>query len=555
MKYIREASGAKLKVHEAVSASGGTRVDLFGSTDQICNAFGLLLGVAFGGAAGVQVQLLIPADKAGIIIGKGGENLKRCRQLFNIRATVEREPVVDPSTFTSERLLQIVTGDDVGYSVQALSFLLSNRQGQPTATALSHVKNPSEDPDHVQVHVVIPEPKLAGAVLGPQGERMKSIAANTGCNVSVTPREAPGERRVVILGGFQQNTTAQALVIEQMAEVARQEGNDLPECTVILLMRSEAAGAVIGKQGQGLVSLRESTSCKVEVGRAEVSGHRPVRIHGALQSVLQCEKMVHDAATQAIAARMQGLGAGGAGNLAGANGHAPPGGVRREPHNTIMPAAWAEPMAKRLRADAGHSAPEFGGCGGRPLGDGAEATKLLVPGDSAGAIIGKSGSGLKSIREACGVKVDMKQQVPQWPGTRLVVLQGPMEARQAAVSMVLEIVSASHESCELRMLVPSSKAGRIVGRGGQNLKMMREQGGLNVKVERDDVMGERLVTAMGSLSQVGAAGAQVMWYLEQSEGQGTPQHGFGADAPAADMSMACGYSGDGAGAAGPPWWE
>merc|ERR1711988_887888 len=67
------------------------------------------------------------------------------------------------------------------------------------------------------------------------------------------------------------------------------------------------------------------------------------------------------------------------------------------------------------------------------------STKILIPSQTAGAVIGKQGSGLKHIHSAYSVQVELLQsvQAPQWPHDRVVILKGSLAARQAAVDSVL----------------------------------------------------------------------------------------------------------------------
>merc|ERR1740121_1801489 len=143
---------------------------------------------------------------------------------------------------------------------------------------------------------------------------------------------------------------------------------------------------------------------------------------------------------------------------------------------------------------SGMIAPSSNGSGGEG------SVKLLIPARSAGAVIGKQGSGLQGIRQECGVRVDMKKQqdAPQWPEDRVMTVQGGQSGRISAVQAVLQAAfTADPSSATLKMLVSPKEAGAVIGKAGSTLKSLREQSGANVKVEKQEFYGERLVIATG----------------------------------------------------------
>ncbi|CAE8728649.1 unnamed protein product, partial [Polarella glacialis] len=163
--------------------------------------------------------------------------------------------------------------------------------------------------------------------------------------------------------------------------------------------------------------------------------------------------------------------------------------------------------APQLPLAGGASPPQQGPRDGH---QGGKETTMLVPAQSAGAIIGKQGSGLKLIRERCGVHLEVLQQdkAPQWPNERVVILKGSLSGRQAAVAAVVHAAFPleQHDAVDLRLLVSSSDAGAVIGRQGGNLKAIRERCQVGVQVDKNEIRpGERLVTANGALPAVLAA--------------------------------------------------
>lgn len=380
------------------------------------------------------------------------------------------------------------------------------------AAGLSHVRPASGNPEEMQVHLQVPD-KFAGAILGRGGAEIKQTAATAACSVSLTNRSGTiGSRRAVIVGTYSQCAMAQALLHEQMAKVAEDDGgqqfdHNSTEVTVVFLIQKGAVGAVIGKAAAGLKTIREQCGVQVHIDREEVQGHRPCHITGLFQAVLQAEKRIYDLSVETVVKEL--TNGGGPPRVESAPTQLPFPGVNSQVYAALAAGA---PAAKRQRTD------DDGGTGG--------TTKMLILSTSAGAVIGKHGSGLKRIRESCGVKVDMSTQLsapPQHPNDRVVCLVGPLPARQAAMAVVLGLAFPPEQTageCELKLLVPDSTAGSIIGKQGSTLKVIREQSGVSVNVDREGSSGERLVSARGNLSEVVSVGAMVLGIVDQPSSGG-----------------------------------
>jgi len=159
---------------------------------------------------------------------------------------------------------------------------------------LSEVSPPSSRPDVLQVHMTVPDP-LARAILDKNGAEMSETAAAVQCQAWMTSAEVGGDRRIVIIGNYNQCLKVQQVVHRQIADVLRAEGQEpWGEAKAVLLVRAEAAGVVIGKQGFVLKQIGNQSGAKVQLLREELQGQRPCIITGELSSVLRAEKHVFD---------------------------------------------------------------------------------------------------------------------------------------------------------------------------------------------------------------------------------------------------------------------
>jgi len=511
LKQVRDSTSCKVQVQQQQQQSSDgenatRRVDLLGTVEQLVSAFALLLPKAFPEPV-CSTTIMIPAEKAGLVVGRAGENLRRVREECHVRLSLEREPTMDPFTQVEERAVsmqgeafQLVHalryvlsgGNPVGPGMVAGGFAVSSGQ----LAGYTQVRGPSTDPDQIQIHMIVPD-KYVGAVLGKGGSLVKQTAAAAECKVSMTTREGATDRRAVMVGNYSQCQTAQTLIHEQLLETAKAGGREeLGEVAVILFIRKEAAGVVIGKGGASLKHIREKSGARIQLAREEVEGQRPCNILGTLSQVLQAEQLIYELVRA----------------------------VPVEQHNGTTTGGWPGPMQLAPGMELGTGQQDFTMFAGASKRRGADtsdvATKVLLPAQSAGAVIGRQGSGLKQIRETCGVQVEMLQpvQAPEWPDDRVLILRGSLMGRRLAVEAVLRLSFQMYgdTSCTLKVLVPSFQVGSVIGRQGNMLRSLREQCGVSAQVEREEVQGERLVTAVGLLHQVVHAAVAILTVLENA---------------------------------------
>uniref|UniRef100_A0AAV2JUP6 K Homology domain-containing protein n=1 Tax=Knipowitschia caucasica TaxID=637954 RepID=A0AAV2JUP6_KNICA len=124
--------------------------------------------------------------------------------------------------------------------------------------------------------------------------------------------------------------------------------------------------------------------------------------------------------------------------------------------------------------------------------------RLLMHGKEVGSIIGKSGARINISEGNC----------PE----RIVTITGPTDTIFKAFSMIAykfeeDILSSMSQSSApskppvtLRLVVPASQCGSLIGKGGSRIKDMRESSGAQVQVAGDMLPNstERAVTVSGA---------------------------------------------------------
>lgn len=329
LRQIRESSGCKVVVGEEQVQGLDRHVSLIGSATGIATAFSILLSKAYAGDVALleSVSVLIPAELAGKVIGKGGAGLKKVREATGVRMQVESNTTMNPADGTQERLVSL-SGGAISQLSQALHIALGGASlgtsnlgympsmppglmaqmpqlfagmpnlammpGNLSGSLLTHVRKfEHHDPEEMQLHLVV-FGSYAGSLLGKGGAQMKQTALMSGCRINMTNRDASPDRRVVMIGSYDQCALAQQMLVDQLKQAATAAGRGLGDITVILLIRREAAGALIGKQGLMIKQVREQSGATVTFAREEIEGQRPCQLTGTLENVLAAEKLIFD---------------------------------------------------------------------------------------------------------------------------------------------------------------------------------------------------------------------------------------------------------------------
>lgn len=131
------------------------------------------------------------------------------------------------------------------------------------------------------------------------------------------------------------------------------------------------------------------------------------------------------------------------------------------------------------------------------------ALKLLVSNNVAGSIIGRAGQTISELQTQSNSRIKLSQTGDYYPGTqdRVCLVQGEPENVKAAVRLLLErfYMLQEHQHSQhmawqlqkqkggvpppfdfvVRLLVPASSCGMIIGKSGSNIKFMEETTGVS----------------------------------------------------------------------------
>ncbi|KAL3874716.1 hypothetical protein ACJMK2_037691 [Sinanodonta woodiana] len=144
--------------------------------------------------------------------------------------------------------------------------------------------------------------------------------------------------------------------------------------------------------------------------------------------------------------------------------------------------------------------------------------KILVPSIAAGAIIGKGGETIAQVQKEAGARVKMSKANDFYPGTteRVCLIMGAVDSVRKVHSFIMEKIrekpdpnpkpeeskSNFERHRQVKILVPNSTAGMIIGKGGNYIKQIKEESGAYVQISqksKETNLPERCVTVAGDL--------------------------------------------------------
>ncbi|XP_063705036.1 RNA-binding protein Pasilla [Culicoides brevitarsis] len=145
--------------------------------------------------------------------------------------------------------------------------------------------------------------------------------------------------------------------------------------------------------------------------------------------------------------------------------------------------------------------------------------KTLIPSVAAGAIIGKGGETIASLQKETSARVKMSKSHDFYPGTteRICLITGTPESILTVLDFIMDKIrekpdltkpsvteldsKQTHErEKQVKILVPNSTAGMIIGKAGAFIKQIKEESGSYIQISqkpKDLALQERCVTIVG----------------------------------------------------------
>ncbi|XP_068213627.1 insulin-like growth factor 2 mRNA-binding protein 1 isoform X2 [Palaemon carinicauda] len=431
---------------------------------------------------------------------------------------------------------------------------MGGRMGGPGSTS------PSQRHTDFPLRILVLS-EMVGAIIGRQGSTIRTITQQTRARVDVHRKDNAGslEKAITIYGNPENCTNACKRILEVMQEEAKNTNkggmDDLDpeadnmrkgEIPLKILAHNNLIGRIIGKGGNTIKKIMDDTSTKITISSINdinsFNLERIITIKGNIDDIAVAENMISSRLRSSYENDLQAFA----------------------PQSAMFPGL--HPMAMMSTVGFGlprGSTSTSGGMGmygsspttypplyPSPIQQGQgphgaevceETAYLYIPNSAVGAIIGTKGSHIRNIIRFSGASVKIaaleEEGRPTEQTERKVTIVGTPEAQWKAQFLIFEKireegygVGVEDVRLTVEIIVPSSQVGRIIGKGGQNVRDLQRQTGSVIKLPQQGstTSEDTTVHIVGPFFSVQSAQRRIRAIIQMST---APSSGRGSRGP------------------------
>ncbi|KAK2158971.1 hypothetical protein LSH36_161g14031 [Paralvinella palmiformis] len=355
------------------------------------------------------------------------------------------------------------------------------------------------------LRILVPS-DFVGAIIGRKGQTIRNITTQCKARVDVHGKENSGllEKVISIYGQPENCTNACKEILLVMQQEA--SANNRGDVTLKMLADDRYCGRIIGKEGKVIKKIREDTDTKITVSNVqEVAAMYPDRvitIRGSIDNMSLAEAAISTKLRECYEKEMQAP-------MPNMMMGAPMSGLPMVPSGGLY----------GMRAPYGVM---------QSVQPPTETCQISVPNSAVGAIIGAGGSNIKQIIRDSNAFVTIEPKRDDDPNPaveRIVTIKGNPDAIWRASFFVFEKLKqegfAGNEDVRLRtaMKVPKSMVGRVIGKGGKNVRDIQRMTGAVIKLPEDQsVQGEEvMVEVYGTFMATQSAHSRIRALVQQGQ--------------------------------------
>ncbi|XP_051564796.1 insulin-like growth factor 2 mRNA-binding protein 2 isoform X2 [Myxocyprinus asiaticus] len=362
------------------------------------------------------------------------------------------------------------------------------------------------------LRILVPT-QFVGAIIGKEGLTIKNITKQTQSKVDIHRKENAGAaEKPITIHSTPEGCSAACRMIMDIMEKEANDTKVMEDIPLKILAHNSLVGRLIGKEGRNLKKIEEETETKITISSLQdltiYNQERTIIVKGSIEACCRAEVDVmrklreayeNDIAIAAINQHtnlIPGLSLSTLGifanNLSVLPPAAGPRGVPPVPptgynpflgHSSHLGGLYGVPPASAISHQ--HTAPEQ------------EVVYLFIPTQSVGAIIGKKGQHIKQLARFAGASIKIEPAESPDVTQRMVIITGPPEAQFKAQGRIFgklkeeNFFTAKEEvKLETHIKVPSSAAGRVIGKGGKTVNELQNLTSAEVIVPRDQTPDE-----------------------------------------------------------------
>ncbi|XP_035265461.1 insulin-like growth factor 2 mRNA-binding protein 2a isoform X2 [Anguilla rostrata] len=403
------------------------------------------------------------------------------------------------------------------------------------------------------LRILVPT-QFVGAIIGKDGLTIKNVTKQTQSKVDIHRKENAGaaEKPITIHSSPEGCSSACRMILDIMQKEAS-ETKAAEEIPLKILAHNSLVGRLIGKEGRNLKKIEQETGTKITISSLQdltiYNPERTITVKGGVEACCKAEadimRKLREAYENDVAAinqqtnlipglNLNALGIFSTGlsvlpPVAAPRGAAPAPAAGYSPfisHSSHVGSLYGVPPTSVISHQ--HSAPEQ------------EVVYLFIPTQAVGALIGKKGQHIKQLARFAGASIKIAPaETPDVP-ERMVIITGPPEAQFKAQGRIFgklkeeNFFTAKEEvKLETHIKVPSTAAGRVIGKGGKTVNELQNLTSAEVIVPRDqtpDENDEVFVKIIGHFFASQTAQRKIREIIQQVK-QSEQKHQQGAPTP------------------------
>ncbi|XP_032487446.1 insulin-like growth factor 2 mRNA-binding protein 2 isoform X3 [Phocoena sinus] len=418
--------------------------------------------------------------------------------------TVENVEQVNTDTETAVVNVTYATREEAKTAIEKLS----GHQFENYSFKISYIPDEEARQIDFPLRILVPT-QFVGAIIGKEGLTIKNITKQTQSRVDIHRKENSGaaEKPVTIHATPEGTSEACRMILEIMQKEA-DETKLAEEIPLKILAHNGLVGRLIGKEGRNLKKIEHETGTKITISSLQdlsiYNPERTITVKGTVEACASAEieimKKLREAfendmlAVNQQANLIPGLNLSALGIFStGLSMLPPPAGPRGAPpgppyhpftthsgyFSSLYPPHQFGPFPHH------HSYPEQ------------EIVNLFIPTQAVGAIIGKKGAHIKQLARFAGASIKIAPAEGPDVSERMVIITGPPEAQFKAQGRIFGKLKEENffnpkeeVKLEAHIRVPSSTAGRVIGKGGKTVNELQNLTSAEVIVPRDQTPDE-----------------------------------------------------------------
>uniref|UniRef100_A0A8C2FDA7 Insulin-like growth factor 2 mRNA binding protein 2a n=1 Tax=Cyprinus carpio TaxID=7962 RepID=A0A8C2FDA7_CYPCA len=333
-----------------------------------------------------------------------------------------------------------------------------------SAGSLAHRQKQQDFP----LRMLVPT-QFVGAIIGKEGLTIKNITKQTQSKVDIHRKENAGAaEKPISIHSTPEGCSAACRMIMDIMQKEADDTKVTEDIPLKILAHNSLVGRLIGKEGRNLKKIEEDTETKITISSLQdltiYNPERTIIVKGSIEACCRAEVEIMRKLREAYENDIAAIN-----HLTYTN---------LEPH-------YKDVIFCMFLLPSPQQAPEQ------------EVVYLFIPTQAVGAIIGKKGQHIKQLARFAGASIKIAPAESPDVTQRMVIITGPPEAQFKAQGRIFgklkeeNFFSAKEEvKLETHIKVPSSAAGRVIGKGGKTVNELQNLTSAEVIVPRDQTPDE-----------------------------------------------------------------